>query len=320
MLNFSILGYGHIGRVHKSAIEETHKAKLISIIDSAIISENQEIPVYNSLRQFLETDTETDIVCIATPNGYHKIHAVECLNAGKHVLIEKPMALNINDAIEILEIAKKNGKRVFSSMQLRFSPPVRFVKELIDQNKLGRIYMINIQCYWNRNKAYYQQRDWSGSLEIDGGVLFTQFSHFVDIMNFWFKEIQCLHSSLFNFNHQNITDFPDSGIIEFEADKAKGNLIFTTSVFEKNYKSRILLIAENGTIEIGDQYLNQLQYCNVEGIDTFENYSTEIKNFHPLAIAEIIDAIENDRPSILDGEHAVRLIKFIEGVHQKANI
>jgi predicted dehydrogenase len=315
MMKFSILGYGHIGRVHKKAIEQTAGAELISIVDSAFEGENPGVPVFDSLQNFLKTDFQTDVVCIATPNGYHKSHAIACLNAGKHVLIEKPMALNTNDAMQILEAAHKNGKRVFSSMQLRFSPPVRFVKQLLEQNKLGEIYMVNIQCYWNRNKDYYKQRDWSGSCEMDGGVLFTQFSHFVDIMNFWFEKTSCLHSSFFNFNHKGVTDFPDSGLLEFNADNAKGSMIFTTSIYQKNYKSSILLMAEKGTIEIGDQYLNQVLYCNVQGVEAEEKHSTETKNFHPQAMAEVMASITDNRPSVLDGSHAVRLVEFIDGAH-----
>lgn len=316
MLKFSLLGYGHIGRVHQKAIEEVKKCQLISIIDSAFNQTPEGVTIYKSVDDFLKNDKETEIVTIATPNGLHKPHAIACLNAGKHVLIEKPMALSTKDANEILEAAMRNGKRVFSSMQLRFSPPVRFVKDLMDQKKLGSIYIVNIQCFWNRNSEYYKQRDWSGSDEMDGGVLFTQFSHFVDIMNFWFDRTKCVHSSFFNFNHQGITDFPDSGIVEFEAGTAKGNMVFTTSVFERNFKSNILILAEKGTVQIGDQYLNQLQFCNVDGLEPSQEHSTETKNFHPLAISEIISALNENRESVLDGVHAVRLVDFIEQAYR----
>lgn len=315
MLKFSLLGYGHIGRVHRNAIENTESTELISIIDPILEKDETGPKIYHSLDEFLKEDTATDIVSIATPNGFHKAHAIQCLNSGKYVLIEKPMALTTTDALEIIETAQKNNKRVFSSMQLRFSPPVQFVKQLIENGELGEIYMVNIECYWNRNENYYKQREWSGSSAMDGGVLFTQFSHFVDIMNFWFDEVKCTQSSFFNFNHKGITEFPDSGILGFEADDAKGSMVFTTSVYEKNYKSRILLLAEKGTIEIGDQYLNTLQFCNVNGVDGGDEYSTEVRNFHPLAMSEIADAIKNNRPSVLDGIHAVRLVKFIEEAH-----
>ena len=312
MLKFSLLGHGHIGRVHKQAIEATEGAKLISIIDINLDEEEDGIPVYKTLESFLDEDKETDIVVIATPNGLHRDHAIRCLKAGKHVLIEKPIALNPKDAKEIIEVAEKCGKRVFSSMQLRFSPPVSYVKQLLENNSLGEIYMVNINCYWNRNRNYYMTREWHGSNEMDGGVLFTQFSHFIDIINYWFDDVKCINSSFYNFNHQGITEFADSGKLDFTADGAQGNMIFTTSTFEKNYKSGIVIIAEKGTLEIGDQYLNELKYSNLKNVVCSKNMSTEVKNFHPVAIAEIRDAVSEKRDSVLDGVHAVRLVQFIQ--------
>lgn len=318
MLKFSLLGYGHIGKVHKQAIEETSGAKLVSIIDMDL-SDPLEIETYTTLEEFLQTDKETDVVVIATPNGLHKTHAIRCLKAGKHVLIEKPIALSIDDTKEILQTAKQVNQRVFSSMQLRFSPPVSYVKQLLENNSLGEIYMVNIQCYWNRNKNYYKTRSWHGSNEMDGGVLYTQFSHFIDIINYWFEDVKCQSSSFYNFNHQGITEFADSGKVNFKADGAECNMIFTTSTFEKNYESSIIIIAEKGTLKIGDQYLNELKYANIKNVVYPDNLSTSVKNFHPVAIAEIVNSINENRPSILDGEHALKLVQFIEEAYELAN-
>lgn len=313
MLKFSLLGYGHIGKVHRQAIEETQGAELVSIIDMNLHDEDLGIASYTTLESFLSADTETDVVVIATPNGLHREHAIRCLNAGKHVLIEKPMALNAERAREILDVAEGKGLRVFSSMQLRFSPPVSYVKKLIENGSLGEIYMINIQCYWNRNKNYYKTREWHGTNEMDGGVLFTQFSHFIDIVNYWFDEVKCTNSSFYNFNHQGITEFADSGKLDFKADGAEGHMIFTTSTFETNYESSIVIIAEKGTLKIGDQYLNELKYSNLKNVVCSQNnLSTTVKNFHPKAIAEIVEAISENRSSVLDGHHALRLVQFIE--------
>src|SRR5690606_6959843 len=317
MLKFSILGLGHIGRIHKNAIELTEGAELISIIDTQDIEPESGVKTYHTLEKFLLEDKETDIVVIATPNGLHRDHAVRCLKAGKHVLIEKPIALTTSQATEILETAKKAGKRVFSSMQLRFSPPVKYVKKLIENNGLGEVYMVNIQCYWNRNKNYYKTREWHGTNEMDGGVLFTQFSHFIDIVNFWFEDVRCTSSSFFNFNHQDVTEFPDSGKLDFTADGAQGNMVFTTSVFEKNYESNITIIAEKGTIKIGDQYLNELKYSNLKNIVcSQQNLSTETKNFHPKAYEEITGAMKENRASLLDGKYAIGLVEFIEKAYE----
>lgn len=319
MLKFSILGLGHIGKIHKNAIEQTKGAELVSIIDINFEEQEENIPVYSTLEVFLQEDKMTDIVVIATPNGLHCEHAMRCLKAGKHVLIEKPIALTAEDAKKIMETARKHNKRVFSSMQLRFSPPVSYVKRLIENDCLGKIYMVNVQCYWNRNKNYYATREWHGTKEMDGGVLFTQFSHFVDILNYWLEDLRCTNANYYNFNHQGITEFGDSGKLDFTAGETIGSMVFTTSTFEKNYESNILLIAEKGTIKIGDQYLNELKYCNLKNVICSEaNQSTETKNFHPKAIEEIVAAISEDRPSILDGEHAVKLVEFIESSYQRA--
>lgn len=317
MLKFSLLGYGHIGKVHQQAVLETEGAELISIIDP-IKPEGLDLKIYSSLEEFFQKDTETDVVIIATPNGLHKQHAIQCMQAGKHVLIEKPIALSLSDAQEILEVAQQTNRRVFSSMQLRFSPPVSYVKQLIENNELGEIYMVNIHCYWNRNKNYYKTREWHGSMDMDGGVLYTQFSHFIDIINYWFDEVHCKSASFYNFNHQGITEFADSGKLDFKADNAEGHMIFTTSTFEKNYESGITIIAERGTLKIGDQYLNEMKYCNLKNVVCSNTLSTEVRNFHPKAIAEIVSALSENRPSILDGKYALKLVQFIEESYELA--
>lgn len=317
MKNFSILGYGHIGRVHQQAIEETENAQLISVIDFNL-PEDLPFKGYSTLESFLNEDQETDVVVIATPNGLHREHAIRCLKAGKNVLIEKPIALTVEDITEILKVADEKKLRVFSSMQLRFSPVVQYVKNLIDNNSLGKVFMVNINCYWNRNKNYYKLREWHGNQEMDGGVLFTQFSHFVDIMNFWFDEVICTNSKSFNFTHQEVTEFDDSGFVDFTADGAIGHMIYTTSVFNKNFESNITLIAEKGTIKIGDQYLNQMIYSDLKNVCCSNKISTEQKNFHPNAIAEISDALIRHNESLLDGKYAVNLVKFISDANHLA--
>lgn len=317
MKNFSILGYGHIGRVHQQAIEETENAQLISVIDFNL-PEDLPFKGYSTLESFLNEDQETDVVVIATPNGLHREHAIRCLKAGKNVLIEKPIALTVEDAKEILKVAEEKNLRVFTSMQLRFSPVVQYVKNLIDNNSLGKVFMVNINCYWNRNKNYYKLRQWHGNQEMDGGVLFTQFSHFVDIMNFWFDEVICTNSKSFNFTHQEVTEFDDSGCVDFTADRAIGHMIYTTSVFNKNFESNITLIAEKGTIKVGDQYLNQMIYSDLKNVCCSNKISTEQKNFHPNAIAEISDALIRHNESLLDGKYAVNLVKFISDANHLA--
>ena len=317
MKNFSILGYGHIGRVHQQAIEEAENAQLISIIDFNL-PEDLSIKGYSTLESFLIDDKETDVVIISTPNGLHREHAIRCLKAGKNVLIEKPIALTVEDAKEILKVAEEKKLRVFTSMQLRFSPVVQYVKNLIDNHSLGQVFMININCYWNRNRNYYKLREWHGNQEMDGGVLFTQFSHFVDIMNFWFDEVICTNSKSYNFTHQEVTQFDDSGCVDFTADGAIGHMVYTTSTFNKNFESNITLIAEKGTVKIGDQYLNQMIYSDLKNVCCSNKISTEQKNFHPNAIAEISEALISQNESLLEGKYTVNLVQYIADANRLA--
>lgn len=317
MKNFSILGYGHIGKVHEQAIKESENAKLVAVIDFELPSD-LDVKGYTALETFLKEDTETDVVVIATPNGFHREHAIRCLKGGKNVLIEKPLALTVEDAEEILAVAKEKNLRVFSSMQLRFSPVVQYVKKLIDNKALGKVHLINIQCYWNRNKAYYKMREWHGTNELDGGVLFTQFSHFIDIINYWFDEVNCVSSKSFNFNHEDVTEFDDSGFVEFTANDAVGHMTYTTSVFNKNFESTITIIAEKGTLKIGGQYINEMLYSDLKNICCSQNVSTDQKNFHSELINEVSDALMRHNESILDAVHAVDLVNFIETANKLA--
>lgn len=197
-------------------------------------------------------------------------------------------------------------------LQLRLSPVAQWVKKILNQQDLGEIYLVNVQCYWNRNEAYYQQRAWHGTRAMDGGVLFTQFSHFIDILHFWFEELKPKDIRNFNFNHQNCTEFPDSGLINFEIPTGGfGSMTYTISAYEKNFDSTITIIAEKGTVQIGGQYMNQVKYLNSPELQNPFETETE-KVFHPAALAEVIEAVAENRKSILDAVNARNVIKFLE--------
>ncbi len=313
-INFAILGLGHIGKVHALAIENASNANLFSVIDSdpKNTEEFENVNVYRSLSDFFSKDQhKTHVVSIATPNGLHAKQAIECLKAGYHVLIEKPLALNTEDARAIIKTAEETNKRAFNMLQLRFSPVVQHVKELINEGFLGDIFMVNTQCYWNRNNAYYSSKPWHGTKAMDGGVLFTQFSHFADILNYLFGNLNVQNSESFNFTHKSSTEFADSGKVNFNSDKIhSGSLIYTTSTYPKNFESTINIIAEKGTIQIKGQYMNEFGYYEVEGLEKLEILVR--KNFHQDAIYEVSKALIEKSPSILDAKNSIPVVAFIE--------
>lgn len=313
MINFSILGYGYIGKVNHKAILNSEGAELVSIIDIDLPSD-LGLKTYSTLECFLQEDTKTDVVIIATPNGLHYEHAMRCLKAGKNILIESPIGLNPEESKEILVEADLRNLRVFTSLQLRFSPVVQYIKKLIDNKALGKVFMINVQCYWNRNKNYYKLSDWRGSEEMDGGVLYSQFFHFIDVINYWFDEVKCIQSKKYNFSHQQYTEFADSGNIDFLADNAIGHMTYTTAVFNKSFESNISIIAEKGTVKIGDEFLNQMIYSDFKNICCSKNVSTDQENFHELVIQETVDALIRNNVSVIDGKEALKAIHFIKEI------
>ncbi|MGI9526182.1 MAG: Gfo/Idh/MocA family protein [Weeksellaceae bacterium] len=312
VLNVALVGYGHIGKVHAKAIQEINELTLVAIIDSEKV--DSDIPHFYDLDAFIASNVGADLVIIATPNGLHYEMARKALSAGMHTVVEKPITLKSSDLADLLYLAKSTEKRLFNMLQIRFSPVVQWLKNLLEEKALGEIYMVNTNCYWNRNADYYNKRAWHGSKTQDGGVLFTQFSHFVDVLHYWFQELKPKDIRSYNFNHQDLTAFADSGHIHFEIPTGGcGSLTYTTSVYQKNFDSNITIIAEKGTIQISGQYMNEIAYMNVENINNpFEEACG--KQFHTHALTEIKDAITLNRKSILDAENAENVIQFLEVV------
>jgi predicted dehydrogenase len=208
---------------------------------------------------------ELDVVNIATPNGFHSENAIEALGAGMHVVIEKPMALSKFDAEKIIYKALQMHKQVFTVMQNRYSPPSEWIKGIIEEGILGKIYLVQLNCYWNRDDRYYKPGSWHGDKELDGGTLFTQFSHFIDILYWLFGDIKNIRSRFYDFNHSELTQFEDSGLVTFDfLNGGSGILNFSTSVWDKNLESSMTIIAENGAVKIGGQYMDKVEYCHVK--------------------------------------------------------
>ncbi|MDO5656462.1 MAG: Gfo/Idh/MocA family oxidoreductase [Flavobacteriaceae bacterium] len=310
-MKFALMGYGLIGKVHEAALQQAQNASLEAIIDTAQIQ--TDLPVFDSIQGLRASDIQVDAIIIATPNGLHFEHARQALENDFHAVVEKPITLSSKDFERLIFIAESKKRRVFNMLQLRFAPIPQWVKKALNDKLFGQVYMVNVQCYWNRNAAYYQQREWHGTREMDGGVLFTQFSHFVDVLHYWFEELKPKDIRSFNFNHQDSTEFPDSGIINFEITHGFGSMVYTISTFEKNFDSNITIIAEKATLQIGGQYMNQINYFNAENVENPFSKETE-KRFHKQALEEIATALTNNRSSILDAENARNVIRFLETV------
>ena len=187
-IKFVVIGLGQAGKRHADLILKNPESELVALCDVKPKSElgmiDFGVPLFTSMNELFNSQINFDVVSICTPNGLHAEHCLLALENKKHVLIEKPMTLNVADGEKIIHKASHVSRQVFCVMQNRYSPPSAWIKELMDQKILGKIFMVQLNCYWNRDERYYTGNTWKGSAELDGGTLFTQFSHFIDMV-FW---------------------------------------------------------------------------------------------------------------------------------------
>lgn len=332
MVKFAIIGQGHIGKRHAEMIRKNPDSELVAVCD--VLSkvelglDNITELFFNSFEELLKADLEIDVINICTPNGYHADYAIRALEASKHVVLEKPIALTKIDAERILFKSLSMSKHVFSVMQNRYSPPSVWLKKLIDNETLGSIYMVKLDCYWNRDDRYYKKGNWHGDAKLDGGTLYTQFSHFIDIMYWLFGDIKNINGNFADFNHKDLTDFEDSGVVTFDfINGGMGSLNYSTSVWDTNLESSITIIGEKGTVKVAGQYMNEVVYCHVKDYEMPELeasnppndyglYKGSAQNHH-YVIENVVDKLIDKgtiTTNVLEGLKVVEIIERIYAV------
>lgn len=329
-IKFAVVGCGHIGKRHAEMITRNEDAELVALIDikdkSLLGIENYNVPFFNDLESYLEGNPDVDVINIATPNGFHAEQAMQALEAKKHVVLEKPMALSKTDAEKVIFKALQVHKLVFAVMQNRYSPPSIWLKELLESGKLGKIYMVQINCYWNRDDRYYKSDSWHGKKDLDGGTLFTQFSHFIDLMYWYFGDITNIQTKFADFNHEKLTDFEDSGFISFDfINGGMGCLNYSTSIWDKNLESSITVIAEYGSLKVGGQYMNEVEYCHIKDYEMpqlaptnpgndYGAYKGSAANHHYI-IENVIDVIKNEGTITTNALEGLKVVDIIERIY-----
>ncbi len=337
-IKFAVIGCGHIGKRHAEMIIRNEEAELVALVD---IKPKSELGIeaydgaefYGSLEELLSADIlkEIDVINIATPNGYHSDQAMRVLDHDKHVVIEKPMALDKDNAEKVIFNALHRQKQVFCVMQNRYSPPSEWLKELVVSDKLGEIYMVQLNCYWNRDDRYYKDDSWHGDAELDGGVLYTQFSHFIDLMYWLFGDIRNIESSMTNFNHAGLTELKeDSGMVHFDfIDGGMGCINFSTSVWNQNLESSMTIIAERGSVKVGGQYMDKVEICHVKDYEMPELKPTNPGNDygaykgsaanHHYVIDNVVDVLKGRAPIDVNALEGMKVVEIIERMYKVSN-
>ncbi|MFN4285587.1 MAG: Gfo/Idh/MocA family protein [Lacibacter sp.] len=331
-LRFAIIGCGRIAQRHAEHI--SNKAQLAAVCDvvpekADALAQKYHTNAYYSISDLLNNRNEFDVLSVCTPNGLHAEHSIMALNAGVHVLCEKPMALTVADCGRMIQAAEKNNRRLFAIKQNRYNPPVAAVKQLIDDGKLGKINSIQLSCFWNRNEAYYAN-SWKGTKDLDGGTLYTQFSHFVDLLYWMVGDVEEVRAMMGNYQHQQSIEFEDTGVVILRfANGAIGTINYTVNSYEKNMEGSLTIFAEKGTVKIGGQYLNELEYQQIEGVrienlpegNKPNNYGTYVGSMsnHDLVYDNVIEVLEKGASITTSAFEGLKTVEIIQKIYASAS-
>jgi predicted dehydrogenase len=330
-IKFAVIGCGHIGKRHAEMIRRNEEAELVAMCDVRAKEECglesfEGVSFYQSADEMLKNHPEIDIVNVCSPNGLHAEHSLKALEFQKHVVCEKPMAINKADCEKVIYKALQVSRNVFGVMQNRYSPPSAWLKDVVSNNRLGEIYMVQLNCFWNRDERYYTGKNWKGSSDLDGGTLFTQFSHFIDIMYWVFGDITDINGVFADFNHEHSTSFEDSGIVNFKfVNGGMGCINYSTSVWDKNLESSITVIGSNGSIKVGGQYMNEVEYCHIKDYvmpelppanpaNDYGHYKGSAANHHYI-IENVIDTLKERNTMTTNALEGLKVVEIIERIY-----
>jgi UDP-N-acetyl-2-amino-2-deoxyglucuronate dehydrogenase len=326
-IRFAIIGCGHIGRRHAEFIGANPECELVALCDSLPLLQTDladlpgpaaqgpaPIPFFRDEDELFKQDFE--ILCVATPNGLHERHALKALQNGRHVLIEKPMALTSAACSNIIREAQSRDRQIFCVMQNRYSAPSVWLKDLLEKKALGRIFLVTVNCFWNRDERYYRKGGWKGTAALDGGSLFTQFSHFIDSLLWLFGDIAEIEARFANFSHGDSIDFEDTGMVNFNfVQGGMGAFHFSTSVRQQNLESSMTVIAEKGTIRIGGQYMEKVEVCTLESYPALPAPSQRPN--HHFIYDNILSVLKRGGRPDIDAKEAHKVVETIERIYSR---
>ncbi len=329
-ISIGLIGCGRIGERHAEHIAATTGLHLAAVCDIDLIkvrslADTHDAKAYTDVQTLLDAHPEIDLLAICTPNGLHAPISIAALRAGKHVLCEKPMALTAVDALDMIATSLSAQRHLIVVKQNRFNPPVIALRKALLEGRLGRVLNVHLNCFWNRNPAYYTD-GWRGTLDMDGGTLFTQFSHFIDLMLLLVGDVEHVEAMGGNLNHQGSIRFEDSGAVALRfASGAIGAISYTVNSHQRNMEGSITLFGEHGTVKVGGQYLNTLDYQCISGepivltelgnaANNYGTYQGSMSN-HGLVYENVLDVMTKDATITANMYDGLRTVELIERIY-----
>ncbi|MGC6533380.1 MAG: Gfo/Idh/MocA family protein [Flavobacteriales bacterium] len=329
-VKFAVVGCGSIGRRHIAVLDAESEVEIDAICDinPEALEEQAKLynlPTFTNFTQML-AQTQAQVISIATPHGLHADMAIEALHAGKDVLVEKPMALTTSDCERMNAAARATGNKLWVVKQNRHNVPVRIAKDAMDRGRLGKILMVKCDILWNRYQGYYDDSPWRGKKAEEGGALFTQASHFIDLLIWWCGDVEKAQCHAETQNHNIETEDSGVAILNFTSGTI-GSLVWTTCVYNKNYEGSVTIIGERGTIKIGGKYLNKIEFWDVEGYplpegiefsdrpNAYGKYQGTSSN-HDKVVKALISYFNRESNETVDGSEGMKSIAAIELIYK----
>ncbi len=335
-MKYALIGCGRISPNHIAAAV-ANKLEIVGLCDLDISNINDKIaklkidvntPKYTDYKEML-TIEKPELVAIATESGKHAQIALDCLDAGCNVIIEKPIALSLDDADKIIKKAKEKGLKVCANHQNRFNKSIQKIREALEEGRFGKMFYGTAHIRWNRGYEYYSRAKWRGTWEQDGGALMNQCIHNIDLLRWMLgDEIDTVFGFTDRKNHDYISA-EDVGIavVKFK-NGTLGIIEGTTDIFPKNLEETLYLFGEKGTVKAGGQSVNVIEEWIMD--DYYDDPDEVKRHYHenppnvygfghtPL-YADMIEAIENDRKPYVDGEAGRRALELVLAIYKSAS-
>lgn len=322
-IKIALVGCGRISKNHFQAIEQ-HKDKLTLVgvcdIDPVVAHQTSEqygVKSYLLLDEMLH-DTDADMVTLCTPSGLHPFQTIRIAQSGKHVLTEKPMATRWQDGLRMVRACNEAGVRLYVVKQNRLNTTMQLLKTAIDKNRFGRIYMANVNVFWTRPQDYYDQGEWRGTWELDGGAFMNQASHYIDLVHWLLGPVESVQAMMGTLSRK--IEVEDTGIMNVRwRNGAMGSINVTMLTYPKNYEGSITILGEKGTVRIGGIAVNEIQHWEFDEPDPDDaaihdiNYQTpSVYGFgHPLYYNNVINSLQGLEKPLVDGNEGLASLELL---------
>jgi predicted dehydrogenase len=329
-LKFALVGCGRIAKRHSELLgfKEIDGASLISVCDiveekARKVGNHFSVPYFTDMHQMMQS-VQVDVVVVLTESGNHAKHVVELARHGKHIVVEKPMALRLQDADAMIEACDTAGVKLFVVKQNRFNVPVVKLREAINQNRFGKLVLGTVRVRWCRAQSYYDQAPWRGTWALDGGVLTNQASHHVDLLEWMLGEVD----SVFAMSTTALANIEseDTAVVTLRfRNGALGVIEATTAARPKDLEGSISILGEGGSVEIGGFAVNKMKEWNfvkpqLGDDEVMEKYSVNppsVYGFgHQAYYEHVVDCINNNRQNLVDGPTGRKSLELINAIYE----